>query len=508
MGEARNRGPAWRVGVLGASLLAAAAGAQAQLRIATWNVTDYMGTDGREPAYQLAAFGSYQGRRMAPDVLLAQEFHNAAAHGLFLNLLNTAAGSAGDWGTTPFVDGPDSDQVLFYRTSRVQVVNAVIASAGGSAPNHPRHVMRYDLRPIGYTGAGATIACYNSHMKSGNTAADRDRRLVEAQAIRLNTASLPAGWGFLIAADLNIYTSSETAYVHLLSTVPNPARFFDPIRTPGAWNDAVGFRYVHTQDPVLQMDDRFDQILLSASLLDGDGFDYVGSLTQPYSTTTWNDPNHSYRAWGNDGSSFNGPLTLAANAMVGSAIATAIRAAAGNQGHIPVFLDMRVPAEVGSPEFVDFGRVPQNSTATAPVEVVNAGDVALWSVAGVAGLNYELDATAGFGAPAGMFADAAGGGGNVHTLTMDTAQPGPKFGTLTITSDAPDEPARTVTLIGEVVAGCYPDCTGDAQLSVADFGCFQTKYVLGDLYADCNASGTLTVADFGCFQGRYVLGCP
>ncbi|MFM9995194.1 MAG: PEP-CTERM sorting domain-containing protein [Phycisphaerales bacterium] len=26
---------------------------------------------------------------------------------------------------------------------------------------------------------------------------------------------------------------------------------------------------------------------------------------------------------------------------------------------------------------------------------------------------------------------------------------------------------------------CYPDCNGDGQLSVADFGCFQTKYVLG-----------------------------
>ncbi|MFM9996204.1 MAG: hypothetical protein ACKVU4_10425 [Phycisphaerales bacterium] len=55
---------------------------------------------------------------------------------------------------------------------------------------------------------------------------------------------------------------------------------------------------------------------------------------------------------------------------------------------------------------------------------------------------------------------------------------------------------------------CYPDCNASGSLTVADFGCFQGKYVLGDLYADCNASGTLTVADFGCFQGKYVLGCP
>ncbi|MFM9994250.1 MAG: hypothetical protein ACKVU4_00455 [Phycisphaerales bacterium] len=55
---------------------------------------------------------------------------------------------------------------------------------------------------------------------------------------------------------------------------------------------------------------------------------------------------------------------------------------------------------------------------------------------------------------------------------------------------------------------CYPDCTGDGAQTVADFGCFQGKYVLGDPYADCNASGNLTIADFGCFQNKYVLGCP
>ncbi|MFM9995168.1 MAG: hypothetical protein ACKVU4_05140 [Phycisphaerales bacterium] len=55
---------------------------------------------------------------------------------------------------------------------------------------------------------------------------------------------------------------------------------------------------------------------------------------------------------------------------------------------------------------------------------------------------------------------------------------------------------------------CYPDCNASGSLTVADFGCFQTRYVLGDAYADCNASGALSVADFGCFQTAYALGCP
>jgi hypothetical protein len=57
-------------------------------------------------------------------------------------------------------------------------------------------------------------------------------------------------------------------------------------------------------------------------------------------------------------------------------------------------------------------------------------------------------------------------------------------------------------------AGCYPDCNGDGVLGLADFGCFQTKFALGDPYADCNGDGVLGLADFGCFQTKFALGCP
>ncbi len=58
------------------------------------------------------------------------------------------------------------------------------------------------------------------------------------------------------------------------------------------------------------------------------------------------------------------------------------------------------------------------------------------------------------------------------------------------------------------VDSCYADCTGEGALTIADFACFQSKFVAGDPYADCNASGSLTIADFGCFQSRFAAGCP
>ena len=60
----------------------------------------------------------------------------------------------------------------------------------------------------------------------------------------------------------------------------------------------------------------------------------------------------------------------------------------------------------------------------------------------------------------------------------------------------------------EEEGGCYPDCNGDATLNLSDFGCFTTKFALGDPYADCNGDAVLNLSDFGCFTTKFALGCP
>ncbi len=72
--------------------------------------------------------------------------------------------------------------------------------------------------------------------------------------------------------------------------------------------------------------------------------------------------------------------------------------------------------------------------------------------------------------------------------------------------DAPNDFTSSMSI--SITEVCYPDCDQGGALTIADFGCFQTKFVAGDPYADCNGSGQLTVADFGCFQTRFVAGCP
>jgi len=423
----------------------------AQLRVVTHNITNYAG--GQVPAIQTCYYDSFQGRSVSADVIIVQEFLSNTSVTDFRNALNSAPGSPGDWQAATFVNGADTDSAFFYRTGRVQFLGYTVVSAGsGATNNQPRNIMRYDVRPVGYASAGATLACYSTHMKAGTADTDLSRRLIEAQKIRNNAEFLTAGWSFLVAGDFNIQSSSEEAYQELVgSQADNSGRFFDPIKTPGSWSNSSSYKFVHTQDPASQMDDRYDQILLSSSLVDGFGYDYLGNPNVAYSTTTWNDVNHSYRAWGNDGTSYNTTLRTVGNTMVGQAIAEAIITLAGNQGHIPVFLDLKVPPRVSSPLTIDLGNTFVGGSLSAVYSVSNGGDTNLWTAAGIGSLNYSMTANAGFSVPSGSFSDQAGGSGNQHTVTVNTSTPGVKTGVITIASNDPDQPNRTILVRARVV---------------------------------------------------------
>lgn len=487
-----------------ASLCLWSASAVAQLRVATWNISFYAG--GREAAIRTAVYGEFSGRRMAPDVILLQEMENSSAASVIAGALNTAPGSPGDWVAAPYLSGADSVGGCVYRAGRVQFLGGrVIAVGSSSTANQPRNTERFDIRPVGYTGAGASIGMYCVHMKAGETDNDLSRRLVEADRIRSNAegvntngpeSGLPSGWNFLVGGDFNIQSSSQAAYVELTgSQANNDGRFFDPINTPGSWNNNCTYRFVHTQDPIGAggMDDRHDQILISGSLRDGSGFEYVGSSTLAYSTSTWNDLNHSYRAWGNDGTSCNGTLTTVGNTMVGQAVAEALITAANGAGHLPVFLDLRLPPEITTVSTINFGTVMQGSAATQGLAVTNSGDVAQWGVNGVAALSYTLTPSAGFTAPAGTFTEAASGGSNLHTITMNTATLGVKSGMLTIASNSPDEPARMVMLTGTVVGNNLPpvaDAGPDQTVTDLNNSSFETVTLDGSGSSD--SDGVIT----------------
>jgi hypothetical protein len=556
-----------------AVLTAACAGAPAwaQLRVLQWNVTNLGNSttttripDFRTSIYGIVPSGPLAGKTMAPDLIVAQEFESTAAVTTFLAMLNDTStppagliASPGDWAAATWVPNTnfsgDTAGAFFYRTSKIQTLSGtgsvapVIVSLGVQNTNGipPRDTQRYDVRLAGYGNVeGAVVSFYCSHSKAGSTSADQAKRQTEFNRISTNALALPAGRLFMFCADTNTQSAAQTAYLQLINlggpTGGTVGPFHDPIDSVldgtsyASWENNAAYRIIHTQDPGVgqQMDSRHDQILISANIFDGAAFDYIGNVTIPYSTATWNDPNHSYRCWGNDGSG-NGTtssLNITSNSEVGNPIAAALQRTADGLGHLPVYADFKVPAKAAvNVSSIDFGTVNQNSTASQTLTVTNTGDVAKWNIAGIANLKYHMTITGGFtvtsaGTVASPDIEPPGGGFNSHTVAMPTGATGSHSGVLTIFTDAPESPTITINLSGNVIVP-PPVCPADigiqggqpghdGMLDNNDFVVFINLFFAQDARADFGIQGgqpgqdgVFDNNDFVVFINEFFAGC-
>ncbi|HTQ09639.1 MAG TPA: dockerin type I domain-containing protein [Fimbriimonadaceae bacterium] len=474
------------------------AGAQS-IRVCTWNVSEFTGTD-RLTDIQTVLFASGPVGAMEPDIVIAQEIQSPSAASAFVGALNAI--EPGQWAVTyGSLTGTDStsDSAIFYKPGRVTLYDAPfkVAPAGGTS-GQPRDSWRFDFTINGDANPNEVLAIYDSHMKAGSTSDDQSRRQIEAQHIRADSNALPSNFLFLFGADTNIQASTQTAYQTMVSAgTSTRGEFFDPISSPGTWNNNGSFRYIHTQDPIGEggMDDRFDQILICSGLTGSTGTHYIGQYGTPYSTTTWNDPNQSYRCWGNDGTSFNTSLTVTGNQMVGPAIAQAIINAASPAGttpggHCPVFLDLHYDALI-------------------PI----SGHVALGNYSGaVAGLPVTVEIR-----PAGTTNDVA-----IQTPTLDalgnfSLQAVVPPGNYDIAVKASHWLKQKIENVNLGLSGASGlayslingDINGDNVISLADFGTLKLAYGSTSSSsnwnpnADLNGDGSVGLADFGILKLNY-----
>jgi len=482
------------------------------LRVVAWNISNYSG--GRVSQLQTAIYGEFNGRSMNPDVLVTQEVLSQFATNSLVSALNSAPGSPGDWAAAPFINGPDTDNAMFYRTSKVEFLGQTVLPADG-VTGSPRDVNRYDVRLVGYGDVDTLLSMYSVHMKAGSGSSDQSRRLIEAQKIRADAETLDPSVHIMVLGDFNIQSSNQAAYQFMTGSRPNnDGRVLDPIGTPGSWNNNPNFRFVHTQDPsgAGGMDDRHDQILIDPALGDGFGLEYRGAFGLPYSTTTWNDPNHSYRSWGNDGTSFNTSMTITGNTMVGPAIASALVQLASGGGHLPVFLDLVVPPRFATQLIIKAGDIQAGSTADVPFFVINDADTGLWGPGGISDLDIMIAADPPLIAPPGTVSIQPGTGAVFLDITIDTdgLPVGPFEYTFDIATNDPEVPVYTQTLIGNIVgAPCPADITMDGNLNFFDVAQFIALYNAQDPAADLAAPiGSWNFFDIAEYIALFNAGCP
>jgi endonuclease/exonuclease/phosphatase family metal-dependent hydrolase len=429
------------------------------LRVVTYNVLNFPGSTG---AARLDDFAMVLDE-IDPDVVVVQEMLSASGMTQFLNGAMNAS-TPGEYAAGPFVDGPDSDNALFYRVSTVQYLShQEIATA-------LRNISEYVLRPVGYSSSAAEFRVYSHHMKAGSTPDDQTQRLSEASVLRSYLNGLPSGSHFIFGADLNIQSSTESAYQKLVgSEADNDGRLKDPIGQPGTWHDNASFASIHTQSTRTEsfgggatggMDDRFDQLLISYAFDDGAGLSYVPG---------------SYTAYGNDGLHFNTSIINGTNYAVGDTIANAIHEASD---HLPVYLDIQLPAKVGAPTILALGDAIVGGVRTALLDVANA------AVAPADELTYTLAVPSGFSGPTGPFELEAGDSAQ-HTIGLVTGVPGVKGGPLVISSNDVDHGTWNVTLSGTVLRHADPSLSegavvleGEVDFGSHEEGAFEERQLL------------------------------
>ncbi len=452
----RAIGAGWRrlLTALAVGVLATCATPPAHaIRIATWNVLQY-------PQASLAARQPYFRTVIAaldPDLLVCQELDSGAGKDSFLvNVLGVV--EPGQWSGQWIDVNSGEGMAVFWKPAKVTAFNFTGVTTSG-----PRLVALFGLRIVGYP-TSVFFRIYSMHFKAGNpttSPSDSSRRRLECTDLRNTLNLLPANTQFLLLGDSNFYGDWEGGYQRLTeSQADNDGRLYDPLTMPGTWNSNSLYKNYDTQCPCFSacidpnfsgggLDDRFDLILPSYAMTDGAGFDMV-----PGSTV----------AFGNDGAHFNNDINADGfNFAVGYTVATALRNASD---HIPVTIDVQVPAKISAFSAVDFGRAITGGTATA---LLGVGDVASPPADE---LNYTLTAPLGFTAPAGTFTAYPLSPANLHVLGMDTGTTGVKAGTLTVASNAADTANKSVLLSGTVIRHASPslDSLSSVTNAAVDFG--------------------------------------
>lgn len=433
------------------------------LRVNSWNVLNVSASNASSRVDDMRVVL----QQIQPDLLVAQELiGEAGAQYFFDNVLEVI--EPGQWAMAPFVDSYDTDNACYYRTSVLDYLSMITLDTA------LRDINGWVFRLDGYSSSGAEFRVYSLHLKASSGSSNEQKRLAEAAILRDHLNSLPAGTHFLVGGDYNLYGASEPAWAELTgSQSDNDGRCFDPINRVGEWHNNSSYADVHSQSPRLDdlgdggstggLDDRFDFILANDDMLDGSAIAYISG---------------SYTTYGQDGNHFNENITDSPTIPEGATIANALLHASD---HLPLYLDLQVPARLQIAGNLEFGRVLEGSTAQRSLVVENP------AVAPADDLDYTVSASAGFTAPSST-SPVAPGGYAVVTITADTSTPAELDGQVTFTTNAVDDLTKQVAAAATVLRAAAPSVRSDAVVlsEAADFGS-HLEGAFDDIFVDaCN----------------------
>ena len=299
------------------------------------NVTDWCTTDNndfhdKEPLlHEIIQY-------IQPDIFTVNELGNVTyVHQRILDSVMNK-NSAKQYGKADYVNTNGSDLVnmLYYNTDKLVYVSAE------SVQNEVRDIvlyrMYYKSPNLAQTNDTAWINCIVCHLKASDNSTSRATRARMTSAAMAYLKQHNYDGNNMFMGDFNIYKSNVDAYQNLIDESDVNFKFFDPINTPGKWNNNGSYADVHTQSTHSTassngctagggLDDRFDFILISNDLKQGNNH-----ITYK---------NNSYKVIGNDGNHFDKSINNGTNNSVPANILNALY---NNSDHLPIVLELEV----------------------------------------------------------------------------------------------------------------------------------------------------------------------
>ena len=274
---------------------------------------------------------------VAPDILVVNEFGSIPVNALVVmaDILNVDGITHFNRATNNFGSSSIANMLFYNEDKLVLDFQDEVALDLNSFPL-VRAIDYYQLyvkdAALGQPGIDtAWVGIFAAHLKAGNGSSNGAERAKATAAVMDYIDNNVLVDNILFTGDLNVYTSSESAFQNLVNYTANPSLSFnDPENQLGSWNNNSVFADVHTQSTHSSssgcfssggMDDRFDFILSS---------DAISNNTHKVSI-------EDYYAIGQDGSFFNNSMNTNNNFVVPSYIASALY---NFSDHLPVVMEL------------------------------------------------------------------------------------------------------------------------------------------------------------------------
>lgn len=216
-------------------------------------------------------------QEILPDIFMVSEMNDSSGVNRILQFSLNVNGISSYRAANYVPNGSGTNNLqnmLFYNSDKFTLVEQNEINTGLRDINHYR-VYANDSALASHQDT-LFLNLYVGHLKAGPSQASMAERKRQVDSLRAWTKGFPVSEAHLLGADLNVYECAEPAYQCLVNSFP--CDFEDPIYSCGNWHDNSAYQAIHTQSTRCTalctgasggIDDRFDQILVSANIING-----------------------------------------------------------------------------------------------------------------------------------------------------------------------------------------------------------------------------------------------